>query len=195
MNKKMVALVVLMVMIIGVYGAYYTYATTVLMPKDLKTFESELNATSEPIVSESDIKSMETNATLIENAPSLKDIMPSSERQSSANDLRQQMAPVKSEMQNIKDNFTENRNIAMRYDIILKNDAANNLRAVYNEKYMNTTDQMINTSDKMATDMENGDNKALANDIREFSTLARQLNNETAEAHSYLQKLVNELGG
>ena len=195
MNKKMIALIILVVIVVGAYGTYYTYATTVLMPKDLKVFKSELNTTSEPLISESDIESIENDANIIENASSLKNVMSSSERKSSANELRQEMQPAKSQIQDIKDNCTLNRDIAARYDIILKIDAANNLRAAYNEKYMNTTEQMINISDKIATDMENGDNKALANDLREFSTLARQLNNETAEAHSYLQKLVNELGG
>jgi hypothetical protein len=195
MNKKMIALIVLVVIVVGTYGAYYTYATTVLVPEDLKVFESELNTTSEPVISESDIEGMENDANLIENASSLKKVMSSSERKSSADELRQEMQPAKSQIQDLKDNFTLNRDIAARYDVILKIDAANNLRAAYNEKYMNTTEQMMDISDKMATDMENGDNKALANDIREFSTLARQLNNETSEAHSYLQKLVNEVGG
>ena len=195
MNKKMIALIVLMVMVIGVYGAYYTYATTVLMPEDLKTFESELNATSEPVISESDITSMETNATLIENAPSLKNIMPSSDRQSSANGLRQQMAPVKSEMQEIRQNLTTNRDIAARYDLILKGDTAKNIRATYNDDYINTADQMMKIDDNIATDLENGDNKALANDMRELSKIARKFNNETAEAHTNLQKIVKEMGG
>lgn len=195
MNKKLLALIILLVAVIGLYGTYYVYATTVVMPEDLKVFKEEYKSIPDQgIFTKSEINELNSLATQIENGPSFTNI-PKSERQKMANDLRNQMKPYKSQIQELKENFTNNNEIAVRYDFILKGNVANDLRSAYNESKLSLLDKFFNVTDNMANDCEKGDNKALANDFREFANIAQQINNWGATAKPQLQDIVKQLGG
>ncbi len=194
MSKRKIGLIILLLVIVGAYASFYAYESTVIGPENMETFKSDLNATSEPVLTESELKNMDSLATEIENGNYLASMSPS-ERTQMANELRQETAPVKSQLQGIKENFTESRDAATDYDLMLKGDVANNIRTAYSENITSTADQIISVSDKMATDLQNGDSAAFAADIKKFDSLVRQFNSEMAQSHAALEQVVNALGG
>lgn len=193
MNKKLLVLIILLVGVIGLYGAYYVYATSVIVPEDLKVLKEEYSSIPDQgIINESEINELNTLATHIETGNSLTTIS-KSQRQKVANDLRNQMQTYKSQIQEVKQNFTNNNEIASRYDLILKGDVATELRSAYNESKLSLFDKFLNITDNMADDYEKGDNKAVANDIREVTTLGKQLNNWSITSKSQLHNIIKQL--
>lgn len=180
-------------MIVGGYASYYAYASMVIIPEDLKTFQSELDAASKPFINESQLKEMENQADTIENYNALS-LIPQSERDKIAENLTVSESG-KAELEEIKQNFTSNRNTASRYDLLFKGDVANNIRLAYDQKIFDIINQMIANLDKQKTDIKNGDSTAWANDLREFVKLARELNTYQEKIKPYLQDIVNKLEG
>lgn len=193
MNKKTIALIIVLVVIVGGYASYYAYASMVIIPEDLKTFQSELDAASKPFINESQLKEMENQADTIENYNALS-LIPQSERDKIAENLTVSESG-KAELEEIKQNFTSNRNTASRYDLLFKGDVANNIRLAYDQKIFDIINQMIANLDKQKTDIKNGDSTAWANDLREFVKLARELNTYQEKIKPYLQDIVNKLEG
>jgi hypothetical protein len=195
MSKKLLALIILLVVVLGLYGSYYIYVTAVIVPEDLKVLKSEYKGIPDQgVLNNSEINELNKTATQIENGNSLKTI-PKSERQKIANDLRSQIQPYESQVQEIKQNFTNNNEIALKYDLILKGNVANELRSAYNESKLSLFDKFFNATDDMAKDYEKGDNKALANDMREFIGTTQQINNWSATAKLQLRDIIEQLDG
>ncbi|HML04609.1 MAG TPA: hypothetical protein VK426_02445, partial [Methanobacterium sp.] len=67
-----------------------------------------------------------------------------------------------------------------------------NLSSSYEElsSYANNTEAI---NQKMATDFQNGDNKAYANDLRGMANMMRQYNSEMAQLKIQLQNVINTL--
>lgn len=196
MNKKVIALIALVVVIVGGYASYYAYASTYLMPKDVKVFKDELKSMEGVPIPESNITEMETLANQIQKLPSLK-VVPLSERKKMANEMHNDpyFTHMNSTINEINKNFTNNQEIASRYDILLKGDVANNIRDVYNLQVIDLVKNMTNIYQKMPNDIENGDNTAYANDFRELAKYGRELNAIAIEDKTKLQSIIRSLGG
>ena len=196
MNKKILA-IIFIVAVVGVYGLFYAAVTTVLMPQDLNTFKTELDDTSQfSITNDSSIAQTESSAALMENYSPLNGLS-QSQRTQMANEMRINNATIPQGVLN--QNFTEyntyNNYKAMAYSLVLKGDISsgiNNLSSTY-EKVNHLGSEMVSLNQKMATDFENGDNKAYADDLRSTVTLTKQYNSEMTVLKTQLQTLVNQL--
>lgn len=193
MNKKIIALIVLVAVIAGGYASYYAYASMTLLPGDLEVFKDELEATSSPGIPESVITEMENSASMVESYNALS-MVSQNERNSVAEQMSGNGNYTKM-MKELKNNFTINHDIALRYDILLKGDVAQEIRLTYTNETLSLIDQIKNNTDKQAADIKNGDSTSYANDVREFAKLARQFNTNEEQAHTHLQNVLNKLGG
>jgi uncharacterized protein YaiI (UPF0178 family) len=193
MNKKIIVLIVLVAVIAVGYASYYAYASMTLLPGDLEVFKDELEATSSPGIPESVITEMENSASMVESYNALS-MVSQNERNSVAEQMSDNVNYTKM-MKELKNNFTINHDIALRYDILLKGDVAQEIRLTYTNETLSLIDQIKNNTDKQAADIKNGDSASYANDVREFAKLARQFNTNEEQAHTHLQNVVNKLGG
>ncbi|MGF7119219.1 hypothetical protein [Methanobacterium oryzae] len=192
MNKKILALLIVGVILLGGYVSYYAYATTVMMPEDLNTFKDELNSVSEPFINESDLKDLNNTINLIEKYDALS-LMSQSQRNEMAENMTNGIQM--DELEELKQNFTENRDRAQRYDLILKGDVAQEIRLTYDQEILIIGDELIANINKQASDIKKGDSKAYANDLREFINLNKELESLRQEAKGHLETIVTELGG
>ena len=198
MDKKVLALLIVgvIVLVAGGYASYYAYASVVLIPEDVNTFKSELDSLENgTIIPESDIKEIENVANQLESGQYV--LVSDSERKKVADDMRNDpfFVSLNSSAQEIKNNFTNNQNIASRYDILLKGSVANQIRNIYSDELSNTTDKLIQIAQKLPNDIENGNKTLIIADFREMASIGRQLNNQAAAAKINLQNVINELEG
>jgi len=199
MNKKIIALIALILVIVvcvGGYVSYYAYASTVLIPKDVKVFKDELKSVEGNPIPESNITQLESEANQIQNGPSLK-IIPLSERKKMVSNMEKDpfYTTMNSTIDELNENITINQEIASRYDILMKGDVANNIRSVYDAQKMDLIQNMTKTVQDMLTDFENGNNTAVANDMRDMAGEGKELNKFAAEDKPKLQNIINSLGG
>ena len=197
MNRKVLALIIFIVAIAGVYGLFYAAVTTVLMPQDLNTFKTELNAISQSsITNDSSIAQTESSAAIMESYSPLNGLS-QSQRTEMANKMRINNATIPQGVlnQNFNEYNTYNNYKAMAYSLVLKGDISsriNNLSSTY-EKVNHLGSEIVYLNQKMATDFENGNNKAYADDLRSTATLTKQYNHEMVILKTQLQTLVNQL--
>ena len=197
MNRKILALIIFIVAIAGVYGLFYAAVTTVLMPQDLNTFKTELNAISQSsITNDSSIAQTESSAAIMESYSPLNGLS-QSQRTEMANKMRINNATIPQGVlnQNFNEYNTYNNYKAMAYSLVLKGDISsriNNLSSTY-EKVNHLGSEIVYLNQKMATDFENGNNKAYADDLRSTATLTKQYNHEMVILKTQLQNLVNQL--
>ena len=197
MNRKILALIIFIVAIAGVYGLFYAAVTTVLMPQDLNTFKTELDAMSQSsITNDSSIAQTESSAAIMESYSPLNGLS-QSQRTEMANKMRINNATIPHGVlnQNFNEYNTYNNYKAMAYSLVLKGDISsriNNLSSTY-EKVNHLGSEIVYLNQKMATDFENGDNKAYADDLRSTVTLTKQYNSEMTVLKTQLQTLVNQL--
>lgn len=194
MNKKIIALIVLVAVIVGGYASYYAYASMALLPADLELFKDEVEATSSPGIPESVITEMENSASMVESYNGLS-MISQNERNNVAEQMTGNNGNYTKMMKELKNNFTTNQDIALRYDVLLKGDVAQEIRLAYTNETLSLIDQIKNNTDKQAADIKNGDSASYAKDVREFAKLARQFNTNAEQAHTHLQNVVNKLGG
>jgi hypothetical protein len=80
------------------------------------------------------------------------------------------------------------------YYLIFRLDIANEINSISN--IMDNIEKLENNSDtineKLATDWENGDNKACASDLRDSANILRQLNSLNIELKDHFQKLAKQ---
>jgi hypothetical protein len=197
MNRKILALIIFIVAIAGVYGLFYAAVTTVLMPQDLNTFKTELDAMSQsPVTNDSSIAQTESSAAIMESYSPLNGLS-QSQRTEMANKMRINNATIPQGVlnQNFNEYNTYNNYKAMAYSLVLKGDISsriNNLSSTY-EKVNHLGSEIVYLNQKMATDFENGNNKAYADDLRSTATLTKQYNHEMVILKTQLQTLVNQL--
>ena len=197
MNRKILALIIFIVAIAGVYGLFYAAVTTVLMPQDLNTFKTELDAMSQSsITNDSSIAQTESSAAIMESYSPLNGLS-QSQRTEMANKMRINNATIPQGVlnQNFNEYNTYNNYKAMAYFLILKGDISseiNNLSSTY-EEVNQLGSQMVSLNQKMATDFENGNNKAYADDLLSTATLTKQYNHKMVILKTQLQTLVNQL--
>lgn len=193
MNKKILALVIFVVIMVG-YGTFYAYEFLYVIPEDVKFFKDELSSIEDGIIPESDINNMEAFANQIQNSPPMNTIPPE-ERKKIANDMRNDSAPMNSAEKELDYDLTGNQQIALKYDLLLKGNVAKDVRDVYSMQMIYLTENMDKINQKIPTDIENGDNIALANDYREMAKLSREFNALSALAKEKLQNIINNLEG
>jgi hypothetical protein len=197
MNRKILALIIFIVAIAGVYGLFYAAVTTVLMPQDLNTFKTELDAMSQSSINnDSSIAQTESSAAIMESYSPLNGLS-QSQRTEMANKMRINNATIPQGVlnQNFNEYNTYNNYKAMAYSLVLKGDISsriNNLSSTY-EKVNHLGSEIVYLNQKMATDFENGNNKAYADDLRSTATLTKQYNHEMVILKTQLQTLVNQL--
>ena len=195
MNKKTLVLIIF-IAVAGIYGLFYATVTAVLVPQDLNEFKNELNTMPQlPVNNDSSIKELENQAAVFESSSPLK-YMSQSERTNMANQMRNGNAmPSQALNQNFTGYNTYNNYKALAYTLVLKGELSNeikNISSSYEElsSYANKTESI---NQKMATDLENGDNKAYANDLRGMANMMRQYNSEIAQLKIQLQNVINTL--
>lgn len=198
MNKRELLLVIIVVgcvvLVAGSYGCYYAYASMVLIPEDLNTFKSELNSINNSvIIPESDIQQIDTLADKFESGELV--LVSASQRKTVADNMRSDPSfnSLNSTLLKVKEDFAVNREIASRYDFILKEDVANDIRSIYSDDYVQTADDIRRIYQKMPTDFENGDKSVILADFRNYTTNARKLNNQTAQAKVKLEDVIKKL--
>ncbi|HML05245.1 MAG TPA: hypothetical protein VK426_05685 [Methanobacterium sp.] len=196
MSRKSLVLIIFIFAVVGIYGLFYAAVTAVLIPQDLNEFKNELNTMPQlPLNNDSSIKDMESQAAIMESNSPLK-YMSQSERTNTANQMRNGNAiPPEAMNSDFTDYNAYNNYKALAYSLILKGDVSNeikNLSSSYEElsSYANKTEAI---NQKMATDFENGDNKAYADDLRSLASMMKQYNIEMAQLKIQLQNVINTL--
>ncbi len=193
LSKKLIILLAFVIGVFGVYGTYYVYADTVLVPEDLKVFQSDLNkfSSNQPdTYNETSIKQSEANLTNFENGPSLT-IIPQNQRHIMANTIRNQNNYTS--MDELKQNITRENARAFKYDLMLKGNVANEIRSVYNPAIIPVLEEMKALQEKMASDFESGDNKAYVADIKKMNELGKKFHDLTVNSKAQLQDIVKQL--
>lgn len=194
MSRKIIALIIFIVAVVGIYGVIYAAVTTVLVPQDSNEFKTELDAMSQNQISNSDINQLESAAATMDSSP-LK-YMSQSQRTNMANEMKNgNTIPPGVLNQNFTDYSSFNYYKALAYALVLKGDLSSgikNLSGNY-EEINSLGSQMVYLNQKSATDFENGDNKAYADDLRGTANLMKQYKNKMDVLKNNLQNIVNQL--
>lgn len=194
MNKRLIVILAAIIIVLGAYGSYYTYATTYLIPKDIELLKDEIKTINESGTYDAEIASLEKQADRIENLSLLNNI-PLRQRQKQANDLEngQGMQSINKTLNELKQNITATKYMALGYDLILRGDIASSLKSAYGDEIVNTLNNMDPLMNKLAQDLRNGDNKAVAGDLRKLADALRTFNKQEQISANKLQDAVNKL--
>lgn len=194
MNKKLIVILAVIIIVLGAYGSYYTYATTYLMPKDIELLKDEIKTINESGTYDAEISSLEKQADRIENLSLLNNI-PLNQRQKQANDLEngQGMQSINNTLNELKQNITATKDMALGYDLLLRGDVASSLKSAYSDEIVNTLNSMDPLMNKLAQDLRKGDNKAVAGDLRKLADALRTFNKQEQISANNLQDAVNKL--
>ncbi len=194
MNKRLIVIIAVIIIALGAYGSYYTYATTYLIPKDIGLLKDEIKTINESGTYDAEIASLEMQADRIENSSILNGI-PLSERQKQANDLENGpgIQSVNKTLNELKQNITATKNMALGYDLLLKGDVASGLKSAYSDEIVNTLNGMDPLMNKLAQDLRKGNSKAVADDLRKLADALRTFNKQEQISANNLQDVVNKL--
>lgn len=194
MNKRLIIILAVIIIVLGAYGSYYTYATTYLIPKDIELLNDEIKTINESGVYDAEIASLERQADRIENLSLLNNI-PLSQRQKQANDLENGpgMQSINNTLNELKQNITATKDMALGYDLLLRGDVATSLKSAYSDEIVNTLNNMDPLMSKLAQDLRKGDNKAAAGDLRKLADALRTFNKQEQISANNLQDVVNKL--
>ena len=194
MNKTIIGILAVIIIVLGAYGSYYTYATTYLVPKDIELLKDEIKTINESGTYDGEISSLERQADRIENL-SLLNSIPLSERQKQANDLEngRGIQSITNTLNELKQNITTTKNMALEYDLLLMGDVASGLKSAYSDEIVNTLNSMDPLMNKLANDLRSGDNKAVAGDLRKLADALRTFNKQEQISANNLQDAVNKL--
>ncbi|MEN6554561.1 MAG: hypothetical protein ABFC34_16945 [Methanobacterium sp.] len=194
MNKRLIIILAVIIIVLGAYGSYYTYATTYLIPKDIELLNDEIKTINESGVYDAEIASLERQADRIENLSLLNNI-PLSQRQKRANDLENGpgMQSINNTLNELKQNITATKDMALGYDLLLRGDVATSLKSAYSDEIVNTLNNMDPLMSKLAQDLRKGDNKAAAGDLRKLADALRTFNKQEQISANNLQDVVNKL--
>jgi hypothetical protein len=194
MNKKLIFVIAVIIIVLGAYGSYYTYATTYLIPKDIGLLKDEIKTINESGTYDAEISSLEMQADRIENLSLLNNI-PLSQRQKQANDLENGhgMQSINNTLNELKQNITATKDMALMYDLLLREDIASSLKSAYSDEIVNTLNGMDPLMNKLAQDLRRGDNKAVADDLRKLADALRTFNKQEQISAGNLQDVVNKL--
>jgi hypothetical protein len=194
-SKKILGIFIAIVAIIGIYGLFYIAITTVLMPMDLTAFKEELDTVQVPVNNASSISEMESGAADMESTSTL-DYVSESERSEVANTMRIANTPPPGFLdQNLEEYNQFNSYRMLAYNLIFRGDISNQIKNISSSheeiSRLNNDTELINQ--KMYTDMENGDTKAYAEDLKKIASNLKQYNITMAKLKTQLQNLIGQL--
>ena len=194
MNKKLIAIFAVIIVALGAYGGYYAYATTYLIPKDIVLLKNEIKTINESGTYDDEIAYLERQADVIENSSLLENI-PLTERQKQANNLENGPAvqSINKTLNELKQNITNTKEMALGYDLILRGDIATGLESAYSDEIVDTLNGMDPLMDNLASDLRNGNSKAAAGDLRKLAGALRIFNEQEQTSANNLQDVVNRL--
>lgn len=194
MNKRLIVIIAVIIVALGAYGGYYAYATTYLIPKDIELLKDEIKTINESGTYDDEIANLEKQADGIENSSLLKSI-PLNERQKQANNLEngQSMQSINNTLNELKQNITATKKMALGYDLLLMGDIAAGLNSAYSDEILNTLNSMDPLMNKLAGDLRNGDSKSVAGDLRELADALRTFNKQEQISANNLQDVLNRL--
>jgi hypothetical protein len=194
MNKRLIVIIAVIIIALGAYGGYYAYATTYLIPKDIELLKDEIKTINESGTYDDEIANLEKQADGIENSSLLKSI-PLNERQKQANNLEngQSMQSINNTLNELKQNITATKKMALGYDLLLMGDIAAGLNSAYSDEILNTLNSMDPLMNKLAGDLRNGDSKSVAGDLRELADALRTFNKQEQISANNLQDVLNRL--
>jgi hypothetical protein len=191
-NKLYVAFAILaIVVLIGLYSGYYAYSVNNLQPDDLKSFESDLNNISKSKIPEASIKAMENLVNQTESGTAITVISESELKNVSSTIMPNET--TKANFQQLKNNIEKNQGIANRYDLLLQGELATSIRTAYSTEMAQTITGILNTQEKVANDLANGNNTAFVADMKQYIVLAKNYNQQITTAHAALEKIVNQM--
>ena len=196
MSRKILALIIFLVAVVGVYGLFYAAVTTVLMPQDLNNFKNELDTMPQlPVINDSEIAQTENSAALMESYTPLKDLS-QSQRTTMANQMRNNNFVPPELLNSNFDEYNAYINYkVLAYNMAFKGDVSSELKNISSttEEISSMANKTMTLNQKMATDFENGDDKAYADDLRTLADFMKQYNSKIAELKTQLQNVVNQL--
>ncbi|MDD3985498.1 MAG: hypothetical protein PHY59_06385 [Methanobacterium sp.] len=195
MNKKKLIGSILLLGVVVVYCGLYVAVTNILTPLELDFAKSGIDAFSEPVIDENEIKKMESQAVLMENSPSIKNI-PQSQRVRDAKQMRNNNSSKIPEIIQGNSDFKKFSYYSMwAYYLIFRWDIANEISDISKDMdSMYTLNNGIDDiTEKMAVSWENGDNKAYATDLRDLVNSLRQLSCLNIELKDHFQNLVQKM--
>lgn len=196
MSKKILALIIILVIMGGVYGFYYIYATTVVLPEDVKNLKIDYNTLPTTGINQSYVNDLNTDVSKIQSGSFSYSNNPQSERQQSANDMRSYYQTEASYIQNLNQSNQNSSGYAIRYDLILKGNIANEWRSVYDDDTgINLLSNMNNVYYNIINDEQTANDTAFIKDAQQYMNLSQQYNNWTITSQQKLQVIINQLGG
>ena len=83
--------------------------------------------------------------------------------------------------------------MALGYDLLLIGDVATGLKSAYNDEIVNTLNSMDPLMNRLANDLRDGNNKAVADDLRGLANALRTFNKQEQVSANNLQDVVNRL--
>ncbi|MEN6294345.1 MAG: hypothetical protein ABFD07_20315, partial [Methanobacterium sp.] len=112
-----------------------------------------------------------------------------------ANDLEngRGIQSITNTLNELKQNITTTKNMALEYDLLLMGDIASGLKSAYSDEIVNTLNSMDPLMNKLANDLRSGDNKAVAGDLRKLADALRTFNKQEQISANNLQDVVNKL--
>jgi hypothetical protein len=194
MNKKLIVIIAVIIIALGAYGEYYAYATAYLIPKDIELLKDEIKTINESGTYDDEIANLEKQADGIENSSLLRSI-PLNERQKQANNLENGPAvqSINNALNKLKQNINTTKEMALGYGLLLRGDIATGLQSAYSDEMVNTLNNMDPLMDKLALDLRDGNNKAVAGDLRELANALKTFNKQEETSANNLQDVVNKL--
>lgn len=180
--------------IVGIYGLFYAAVTTILMPWDTTTFEMELSTVQIPVNNASTIAEMESAAADTESTSSLSYVS-KSERTEVANIMRITNTPPPGFFDQMKGYEQLNYFRMLAYTLIFRGDISNQIKNISStHKEISLLDNETESlNQKLYTDMEKGDSKGYAEDLKNIADNLKQQNIAMETLKTQLENLINML--
>ena len=193
MSRKILALLIIVVAMGGTYALFYAAVSTVLIPMDINSYKSELETAIAPVNNELNISEIESGATVTESIPLT--YIPQEERTEMANQMRKgnTIPIIPNQDFNEYDKFNSYRILA--YNLIFRGDISKQIKNISNthEEIIRLNNETNSITEKMAADLEKGDNKAYADDLRNISNNVKQYNIVMEKLKTQIKDLINLL--
>lgn len=180
--------------IVGIYGLFYAAVTTILMPWDTTAFEMELSSVQIPVNNASTIAEMESAAADTESTSSLSYVS-KSERTEVANTMRTVNTPPPGVFDQLEGYEEFNNYRMLAYNLIFRGDISNQIKNISSthEEISRLDNETESINQKLYTDMEKGDSKGYAEDLRNIADNLKQQNTAMEKLKTQLESLINML--
>ncbi len=180
--------------IIGIYGLFYAAITTILMPWDSNMFEMELSTVQIPVNNASTIAEMESAAADTESTSSLSYVS-KSERTEVANTMRTVNTPPPGVFDQLEGYEQLNNYRMLAYNLIFRGDISSQIKNISSthKEISRLDNETESLNQKLYTDMEKGDSKGYAEDLRNIAENLKQQNTAMETLKTQLESLITML--